>query len=359
MIGALNGNPLDQIAFEAKAIAYLSAIYLTATIPAREYLESRHIYRLIGASAVLATVLLITDTVGVAINLGARPPEGADISVAGTDALDPAGALSADAATIFAALGILALALAFNTGDARQRAGLMIAAAPLLASTIGGGQRAAFLELVVGLALLVLLVSISRRALQTTPTEVVLAGMIGVVLVLGPTLVSTADTGKVQHPPFEREIVASVSGRVEEQTTEGRINQWRIARHLIAQRPVFGHGLGTQYEYWDPGFFHFFKVDVTHNIVLDLLLRSGLVGLLLFIAAIGTSAYRGLRAWLRMHDDLVAALALGSLAAIGGLLAKGLAESVFEKYRVAIALALLIGMLISVASAYEREPSRS
>lgn len=354
MIGLLNGNRLEIASFEAKVLLYLSAIYLTATIPAREYLASRMITRLIGAAAVLATLLLITDTAGVSFDLGARPPEDAADFLTEGDEFGQTGELSTDAATMFVALGVIALALAFNSPAPGQRAALMVAAAPLLASTIGGAQRAAFIELGVALALLVLLIAVSSRALRTTATEIGLAAMIVAALVLTPLLVSTARGEEAGRAPFEREIVVSIAGPVEQQTTEGRLHQWRAARGLIEERPLLGWGLGKEYEYFDPGFGEFFTVDISHNIVIDLLLRTGIVGLLLFLAAVGTSAYRGLRAWFGERDGLLAALALGTVAAVAGVLAKGLAESLFEKYRVALVLMLLIGMLISAASAYER-----
>jgi O-antigen ligase len=175
--------------------------------------------------------------------------------------------------------------------------------------------------------------------------------------VLLPTIVSTALAEEAKRPPLEQEISGSFSGQVEIQTTEGRLYQWHTATGLIEQRPILGWGLGKEFEYFDPGFDHFFEIHVTHNIVLDLLLGAGVMGLLIFLAAIATTGYRGLRAWLGLKDDLLAALALGTLAAIGGLLAKGMVESVFEKYRIAVALALLLGIVISVASAYELDRS--
>jgi O-antigen ligase/polysaccharide polymerase Wzy-like membrane protein len=353
VIGVLNGNNFDQVTFEGKAIVYLAAIYLTATIPASQYLASRHITRLIGAAAILATVLLITDTAGVAIDLGARPPDSADVVSSAGEALDPAGAMSSDGATLFVALGMIALALAFSSPKPRQRAALLVAAGPLLASVVGAAQRAAYLELVVALVVLLLLIMVSRRTLRTTATEIGLAAMIVIAAVLLPTIVSTALAEEAKRPPLEQEITGSFSGQVEVQTTEGRLYQWQTATGLIEQRPILGWGLGKEFEYFDPGFDEFFEIHVTHNIVLDLLLGAGVIGLLIFLAAIATTGYRGLRAWLGLNDDLLAALALGTLAAIGGLLAKGIVESVFEKYRIAVALALLLGIVISVASAYE------
>lgn len=354
VIGVLNGNPFAQVTFEGKAIAYLLAIYLTATIPASQYLASRHVTRLIGAAAILATVLLITDAAGVALNLGAHSPDSTDVVASGGEPLDPAGVVSADCASLFVVLGILALALAFYSPNPRERATMMIAAAPLLASTVAAAQRAAYVELAAALALLAVLMLVSKRDLRTTGTEIGLAAMVVAAAVLVPTLASTAIASEAKPAPLERDVAGTFSGQVVVDTTEGRFNQWRTARDLIEQQPVTGWGLGKQISYFDPGFHEVFQINVTHNIGIDLLLGSGVIGLLLFFAALGTTAYRGLRAWLGVDNDLLAALALGALAAIGGLLAKGMVESLFEKYRLALGLALVIGMLISVATEYER-----
>ena len=354
LIGLLNGNSAAEVTFEGKAIAYVLAIYLTATIPAREYLTSRHVTRLIVGAAILATILLITNAAGVALDLGARSPDSTDVVASGGEPLDPAGVVSADGASLFVVLGIIALALAVYTPNPRERAKLMIAAAPLLASTVAAAQRAAYVELGVALGLLVVLIAASRRTTRATGTEVGLATMIIAAAVLVPTLASTTIAAEAKPPPLARDVTGAFSGQVLVDTTQGRFDQWRRARDLIEQRPVFGWGLGKQIQYFDPGFHEFFEIHVTHNVAIDLLLGTGIVGLLLFLAALGTTAYRGLRAWLRIDNDLLAALSLGSLAAIGGLMAKGMVESLFEKYRLALALALLIGMLISVATEYER-----
>ena len=82
VIGFVNGNAIDQLTFEGKEILYLSAMLLTAGIPASRYLETGFLTKLIGATALLATLLLITSTAGLTLSLGSQAPPtvGADPS---------------------------------------------------------------------------------------------------------------------------------------------------------------------------------------------------------------------------------------------------------------------------------------
>jgi O-antigen ligase len=94
---------------------------------------------------------------------------------------------------------------------------------------------------------------------------------------------------------------------------------------------------------------------LTHNILLDLALRTGVVGLILFVVAVALTFRDGVRTWLRQSDDRIAALALACTAALAALLAKGMVESLFEKYRLAVFLGLLVGVMISGALATRSE----
>jgi O-antigen ligase len=123
-----------------------------------------------------------------------------------------------------------------------------------------------------------------------------------------------------------------------------------VAYDLAKKEPILGYGLGETYTYFEPGPNLYVQTDLTENIGLDLWLRTGLIGLGLFVVALVVSLVNGLSAW-RLHPDrMVAVLALGLVAAVVGLIAKGQVESIFENYRLATLLGLTLGMLRSAVT---------
>jgi O-antigen ligase len=359
VIGLADGNPLAEVGFQAKIIIYLGAIVLATGIPAHRYIESGHLRRLIGFAAIVAVLMIALDTSGARFDLGAAPPaeETTEAIEAGEASDDPSGEIGPDAATIFVALGIVSLAMALLSPDGRERLPLLLAAAPLFASAAVATQRAALLGLGASIGVLAALLLFSDRRIRMTPTELGLVALaVGALLVtsaVGTTVFGEGDP----ELPLESEISRGISSREEQLTTEDRLNQWNEAVALIGERPVFGWGLGTTLYYFEPGSFEFVRTDVTHNLPLDILLRSGIVGLLLFIAAVAFTWIRGLRALRAQGDDLLAGLALGALAAVAGILAKAAVESVFEDYRLAVLLALMLGLVGSVSASTVVEPA--
>ena len=98
---------------------------------------------------------------------------------------------------------------------------------------------------------------------------------------------------------------------------------------------------------------------MTHNIFGDLLLRSGAVGLVLFLLAFAMTSTAAARRWWSQRSDPMAAFALGVGAAVAGLVGKAMAESLFEKYRLAAALGLGIGVMLSAGLRAPRAPDGS
>ena len=131
---------------------------------------------------------------------------------------------------------------------------------------------------------------------------------------------------------------------------QSRVNQWNAAPLVIDDRPWTGWGLGKTYLYYDPGPKSFIRTNLTHNIGLDLLLRTGVIGLGLFIAAVLASIAVGIRMWRKASDPLVAAFALASSAIVLALVSKGLVESLFEKYRLAALMGLIVGIGLTTLS---------
>ncbi len=119
-------------------------------------------------------------------------------------------------------------------------------------------------------------------------------------------------------------------------------------RPLLAEAPLQGHGLGYRYDYYEPGPREFISSGLTHNVAGDLLLRTGLVGVLLFGAALTSTC---LACAGRLRRPSSAALVGLAAAVTAGLLAwvtKGMVESLLEKYRLAVLLGLLAGLALAL-----------
>jgi len=340
LIGVHDGNPLRIVGFHGKVIIYLGALLLAAGVPLEEYLAKGRLERLLGATAGLAVLLVATDVAGISITQ--------DLPIL---PLQDLGTLGSDLATIFTSLGALALAVGLF---ARERHGRLVAAAVvLLATPAVADQRAAFIALALSLATVAAGMLVSHRRVRVTPTEgtLALAAVMAIVLISAlPNLVGDQPV----RLPLQDELTTTFTSYEEVLTTRDRLNQWSAAGPLIEERPILGWGLGKQYTYYDPGNLVFKQIDLTHNIFGDLLLRSGAVGLALFLLALGFTSVGLLRAWWTQGDDRAAAFALGAGAVVAGLIGKGMAESIFEKYRLAVMLGLAIGVMIAAGL-----PSRS
>lgn len=340
LIGVHDGNPLRIVGFHGKVIIYLGAMLLAAGVALDDYLARGRIERFLGWTAGLALLLVSTDVAGISITQ--------DLPIL---PLQELGTLGSDLATIFTSLGAVALALGVYAAERRER--LVAAAVVLLATPAVADQRAAFIALALSVVTVAAGIMLSRRRLRVTMTEGALAAAAVTAIVLVSALPGLVGDQPVKLP-LQDELTTTFTSYEEVLTTRDRLNQWSAAGPLIEERPILGWGLGKQYTYYDPGNLVFKQIDLTHNIFGDLLLRSGAVGLALFLLALAFTSVGLLRAWWTQGDDRAAAFALGTGAVVAGLIGKGMAESIFEKYRLAVMLGLAIGVMIAAGL-----PSRS
>jgi O-antigen ligase len=211
------------------------------------------------------------------------------------------------------------------------------------------GQRAAMIDALAALAVLAAAVLLRQR-FRTTPTELALLASGIAAIVLVPVVVGSA-VGGGGGVPLESAVSVAFTSTGKRLSAEARVNQLAAVRGEIDRHPILGWGLGKEYTFYDPGPKVFVRTNLTHNILTDLLLRTGAFGLLLFVAAVVGTLAAGAGAWRAADSDLVAAVALAGTACIVGLLAKGLVESIFEKYRLAALLGLLAGATLQAATA--------
>jgi len=334
VMGLERGNAFHYVSYEGKAIIYLGFFLLVAGIPAAAFAHGEAFRRfLYGASALaLFNVVLEQLNLRIAVNLPGLP-------------IQDMGSVGADAATIFLALGLFAAAMAACREE--HRLSLFLAAVPLMFATVVAQQRAAVVALAVSLPVLVALLAVQWRRVRTTPTELALTALAALALVLVPVL-GTGIAGKREPvAALVASVDASLTSRSKQLSAEDRLIQWTAARRVIRQHVITGSGLGTTYQHFDPGPQQFITTDITHNIALDLLMRSGVIGLALFVVALALTAVDGVRVWLRHHDSMVAAVSLAATAGLLGLVGKGMVESIFEKFRLAVLFGFLIGAVAS------------
>jgi hypothetical protein len=338
--GVIHHNSSTQLPYEAKAIVYVMGAYaLAAGVPIRKFLEGRGMQRLLRWSALAATVLLLMTFDHhrtVSFHLPLVPLVGF-------------GQMGTDAATVFVVVGVLGFVI--ELAKERRNALNLLCVVPLAVSPFFAYQRAVLLTLgaVVTVIVLASLGSTARQRLRVRASEVALAALAVVGVVLGvsvvPALTSQGSFNSPLTTTIRNQIENTLNSEAKVESAQSRINKWTVAVKDAEQDPVLGQGLGFTYSYFTPGPNVFVVTDLTENIGLDLWLRTGLIGVALFLAALIASLVNGFTAW-RMHPDrMVAVLALALFAIVVGMVAKGQVESIFDNYRLATVLGLSLGML--------------
>lgn len=333
--GYLRGNDHSQVLYEGKAIIYIVGGYaLAAGIPVRRYLDAQVFERLTRwfAPPILLIDLMAAAHQAININLPLLPVDGF-------------GGVGSDAATMFGALGVVTLVL--ELGQERHNLWTMACTVPLLLTAVLAGQRAALIGLGATVAFLVLMAlgPVARRRLRVRPTEMLIAlgavGAVTIVVILGPAALSL----RPANIPLSSTINTAFSSEQKLESAQDRVNEFNAARQMIPQHQILGWGLGVEYTYWAPGPNTEITSALTEDIYTDLWLRTGLIGLALFVAATLVSLADGHRIWRLHHDRMVAVFAVALVAAVLGLLVKGGFESDLNNYRLATTLGLLLGML--------------
>lgn len=332
VIGLVTGNRFDLVIFEAKVLVYLvGGLALAAGVPAADYL--RVLPTWLRRAAIGALVMVVLDQAGVSLDL-ANPIQ----------PLEQFGEIGGDAASIFAALGVLSLVL--GAAQRRGRGRWLLTAAPLLLAPFTTEQRAALVGLAVAMLVVVLAWAfpIAHRGLVATPTEVVIVVLGGIAFLILPVVGSAVAVEQAPVTPFTEELTSAFTSRAKAQSAESRENQWNEATLLVAEHPLVGHGLGKEYWYYEQGPDEMWQSNITHNIGFDVAMRSGLLGLAFLLVAFGSALVDAARSVVRQQEPEVIALALACVSLTAGLLAKGMVESILEKYLLATTLGLLLGI---------------
>jgi O-antigen ligase len=341
LVGFMEGNSATFIGYEVKTILYLGLFTVASRIPLRDPRTRRSLERFFIFTAGVAAFTITLGAAGGRMNVNLPGLHGAEI-----------GKVGSISATLFVSIGALVLAIAMTSEVGRLK--LLFCAPPLLIPPLMAHQRASLLNLLVCVVAIVALLPLARHRLRATPVEVALVFLAALAFISLPVLIEGVVAEK-RVIPFSSSLSTAISGGEKRLSAQDRVNQLVEARKLIAERPLLGHGLGQTIEYYEVGFKEFQSSYLTHNIVTDLLLRTGIVGLLFFVLALGASLGQAVQTWRFSSEPLIAGVALGCCAIIAGWVAHGLVESLFEHVQLMPLFGICIG-LAQRAAAEASEP---
>jgi hypothetical protein len=337
MIGFLNDLPTGQVLFQGKFAFYaIGGIVLASGVDVRRAAESAGSLAVLLAPFVLVGVIVNVSSVQIQL----RTP---------VQDLPAVGVLSNDTITMLVVFG----AVAGLAESVRQRPrGIALASSlVLMLSPVAGDQRASYLVLgFVGIAALLLLVgSTWRRRSRISGVQVGL-GVAAVVAIVSIGFLVTDAPGVFVAP-----VESTFSGVGNVQSADARLSLADEAIAQIREHPIIGVGVGAQVTNEAPAA----REETTaaaHNLVLDLWMRLGIVGLIAFAGAVIVTASTGFSTWRKAASNGVAAIALGSVFVVLGIVTKAMVEPALDKYRLSLSLSLAVGCVIAAwATESERD----
>jgi O-antigen ligase len=226
-------------------------------------------------------------------------------------------------ANVLATVLVSGLALALGAAAALRRstplrAGALGVAGLCLLTLVFTGSRSGVVSVVVVLIVAILVAGRWRAQVLVASLSVALAAVV-LFAALAPS-------------DIKQRIAATTPGQLPD--TEGRLTLWAVAWRMVEDQPLRGVGLGS----FQTSSVHYVLqpgpltrsdqvIDtpkVTHNIYLQALAETGVVGLVLFIAVLGfpiACALRAARNFERLGDSEMEIMARALVAALAGVLA--------------------------------------
>ena len=343
VVGMTRSQPTELILFQEKFVLETGGMAaLAAGVPLDLLTRRKVIDRLGLVGGTIATVAMLLAVSGVSVGLPIAP--GAQI-----------GSIKPDAATMLFTLGSFVLVV----GACRDRPNrlALLGGAVMVCTPLVADQRAAIAGAMPVVALMALAMN-GRTWRRRSPVRI--AGLIplaAVILVpMSVLAVNGAGAGEgTEAVPFVSRLGDTFGSEQKLQSADVRVGIYDQGRELFEERPLLGHGLGQPIRILDFGSDLFIRIGDFHNVLIDLAVRTGAVGLALYLTATAVTLLAARRRWRSLVHDAYAALVLAAGAALAGLFIKGLFETIFQKFRLAMLLGLLIGIIAAAANERHHE----
>lgn len=263
------------------------------------------------------------------------------------------GSISVDSASVFLAMAFVAVLIEWS-----RRPGSATAVwfcIPLIITPFAIEQRATLLHLGTSLIIVVLAVINANwnDRVHIKRVKLLWGFVLGVGVVMAVLMVSLSDDdGSVPLAAYYEETFQSEGQQL---SAQARRDSFQVGMDEWRQQPIYGHGLGHTYSIQRPGSTEVVNPATFDNVPLDVLVRTGLVGFVLFVSAIVVSISTGWRVWGRSSDATVAAFALAATAVLVGLMVKAGFESILEKGKLALVWGMTAGAISSAARYLDRQ----
>jgi O-antigen ligase len=342
--GYLNHNGLSQNLYEAKSIIYVvGGFALAAGVPVRRYIDTRTLFRLrnLCVAAAIIVDLMTAANITLSVHLPLLPLYGF-------------GGVGSETAALYVAVGAVCFLVELAQG--RVRLLNVLTLVPPVAAVILADERAVLVNLGVVIAVMVLILlvigygreAVARLRVHVAQIALTLLAFValGVAVVVGPAALSQQPV----HIPMASTFHNLFHSEGKAESAQDRLNMAAEVEHLIPKHPIVGWGLGIEFPYYEPGVRQVLTTPYAHDIVLDLWLRLGLIGLLAFLTALVVSLINGLSVWRHHPDPVVAALALGLVSVLAGLCAHAMLEPFLDEYRLATLFGVSLGILRSAVT---------
>jgi O-antigen ligase len=347
--GKLYHNPFSQDIYEAKDIIYITGAYaLAAGVPIRKYFDRGDLFKL-GTLCIICASLLDLMTlakVTVNTNLPGLPLQGF-------------GTVGAETAALFLAIGTACFLTRMASGPVPLRH--VLALIPLVVSVVLANQRAVLVNLAVVLLVVFIAVFVGHwqgplRRFHVGSGQVLLAVLAVVAVGIAVVIVPAAVDRRPAQIPLASSYQSLFHNEGKAESAQDRLNLAAEAEQLIPQHLLIGWGLGIEFPYYEAGSRAVVTIAYAHNLLLDLWLRLGLIGVVSFFVALLGSVSGGLRVWRRHRDPVTAALALAMVGVVAGLVATGFLEPLLDEYRFAVLFGVSLGILRACVTSMDVRP---
>jgi O-antigen ligase len=163
------------------------------------------------------------------------------------------------------------------------------------------------------------------------------------IALIAAALIAVGAIGLASGTPTEI-VDEAFGGQGNEESANERVRLYQEAIEIARERPVLGYGVGAEVQTTRVNSGEDLQTTA-HNLVLDMWLRIGFVGVAFIAIALGVTMWTAAAVWRGRAPNETAAIAIAGLLGLTGWLAKALVEPALDKFRLTLLLGFALGFV--------------